>query len=233
MSTLLTELPPSARRAPRPPSPGARAASRSSATRTPARPRSSTGCAARAPRPRTFPARRPRRASAARRWPASSRCVQAEIVDLPGVYRLSLNAPESAICRDVLLGEGLYRKPDAVVVVVDACNLTRNLVLVGELLAFDEPVVVALNMVDLAQRRGLTPRRRALAARARLSRSCRSSRAAARASTRCGGRRRRARARRVAPADRPATRDRGARPTWADSAVAAQRHAASARAPTR
>src|SRR4029078_8566457 len=43
-----------------------------------------------------------------------------------------------------------------VVVVVDACNLTRNLVLVGELLAYDEPVVVALNMVDLAQRRGLT-----------------------------------------------------------------------------
>ena len=42
------------------------------------------------------------------------------------------------------------------VVVVDACNLTRNLVLVGELLAYDEPVVVALNMVDLAQRRGLT-----------------------------------------------------------------------------
>jgi ferrous iron transport protein B len=81
---------------------------------------------------------------------------QAEIVDLPGVYRLGLNAPESAICRNVLMGEGLYRKPDAVVVVVDACNLTRNLMLVGELLAFDEPVVVALNMVDIAQRRGLS-----------------------------------------------------------------------------
>jgi ferrous iron transport protein B len=81
---------------------------------------------------------------------------QAEIVDLPGLYRLSLNTPESSICRNVLMGEGLYRKPDAVVVVVDACNLTRNLMLVGELLAFDEPVVVALNMVDIAQRRGLT-----------------------------------------------------------------------------
>jgi ferrous iron transport protein B len=41
-------------------------------------------------------------------------------------------------------------------VLVDACNLTRNLVLVGELLAFGVPIVVALNMVDLAQRRGLT-----------------------------------------------------------------------------
>ena len=82
--------------------------------------------------------------------------VEAELVDLPGLYRLGLSTPESTIAREVLGGEGLYRKPDAVVVVVDACNLTRNLVLVGELLAYDEPVVVALNMVDLAQRRGLT-----------------------------------------------------------------------------
>jgi ferrous iron transport protein B len=43
-----------------------------------------------------------------------------------------------------------------VLIVVDACNLTRNLVLAGELLAFRLPVVIALNMVDLAQRRGLT-----------------------------------------------------------------------------
>jgi ferrous iron transport protein B len=82
--------------------------------------------------------------------------MRGDVVDLPGVYRVSLQVPESAICRSVLLGEGLYRKPDAVVVVVDACNLTRNLMLVGELLAYDEPVIVALNMVDLAQRRGLT-----------------------------------------------------------------------------
>ena len=82
--------------------------------------------------------------------------IEAEIVDLPGLYRLGLSTPESTICREVLAGQGLYHKPDAVVVVVDACNLTRNLVLVGELLAYDEPVVVALNMVDLAQRRGLT-----------------------------------------------------------------------------
>ena len=82
--------------------------------------------------------------------------IETEIVDLPGLYRLGLSTPESTICREVLAGQGLYHKPDAVVVVVDACNLTRNLVLVGELLAYDEPVVVALNMVDLAQRRGLT-----------------------------------------------------------------------------
>ena len=58
--------------------------------------------------------------------------------------------------RDVLAGSGPYAQPDAVVVVVDACNLTRNLVLAGELLAYGVPVVVALNMVDLAQQRGLS-----------------------------------------------------------------------------
>jgi ferrous iron transport protein B len=79
-----------------------------------------------------------------------------EVTDLPGLYRLSLDVPESRICREVLLGEGLYRPPDVVLVVVDACNLTRNLMLVGELLRFERPVIVALNMVDLAQRRGLT-----------------------------------------------------------------------------
>ena len=79
-----------------------------------------------------------------------------ELIDLPGLYALSLDVPESRVCRSVLLGEGLYRSPDAIVVVVDACNLTRNLMLVGELLRFERPLVVALNMVDLAQRRGLT-----------------------------------------------------------------------------
>jgi ferrous iron transport protein B len=79
-----------------------------------------------------------------------------EVVDLPGIYRLSLDTPESRICRSVLLGEGLYRAPDAVLVVVDACNLTRNLMLVRELLDVGRPVVVGMNMVDLAQRRGLT-----------------------------------------------------------------------------
>lgn len=80
----------------------------------------------------------------------------ADIIDLPGLYELGLDMPETRIARDVLSGTGLYRRPDAVLVVIDACNLTRNLVLVGELLAYGLPVVVALNMVDLAQARGLT-----------------------------------------------------------------------------
>ena len=79
-----------------------------------------------------------------------------DVVDLPGLYQVSLDAPEAKVVRGVLEGAGVYRQPDALLVVVDACNLTRNLVLVGELLAYRLPVVLALNMVDLAQRRGLT-----------------------------------------------------------------------------
>ncbi|MCP3961508.1 MAG: ferrous iron transporter B [bacterium] len=80
----------------------------------------------------------------------------AEIVDLPGTYRVHLDLPEARINRDVLGGEGLYRQPDAVVIVVDAANLSRNLCLVGEILGSGLPTVVALNMVDIARRRGLS-----------------------------------------------------------------------------
>ncbi len=79
-----------------------------------------------------------------------------EIIDLPGVYELHMDAPESLIARAVLQGDGAFHRPDAAIVIVDACNLTRNLVLVGELLRYDVPIVVGLNMVDLAQRRGLS-----------------------------------------------------------------------------
>lgn len=87
------------------------------------------------------------------RWTVPGR--QIEVVDLPGVYDLRYSAPESRICSDLLAGHA-GQPPDAILVVVDACNLTRNLVLVGELLAFGRPVIVLLNMMDLASRRGLS-----------------------------------------------------------------------------
>ncbi|QQR76024.1 MAG: ferrous iron transporter B [Holophagales bacterium] len=80
----------------------------------------------------------------------------AEVLDLPGLYRLDLELPESTLVRGILRGEAPYSRPDAVLVVVDATNLVRNLYLVGELLREGLPTVVALNMIDLAQRRGLT-----------------------------------------------------------------------------
>ncbi|HEY0873327.1 MAG TPA: ferrous iron transporter B [Vicinamibacterales bacterium] len=81
--------------------------------------------------------------------------IRAEVVDLPGVYDLRYGSPEVRIAQDVLAGTH-GDPPSAVIVIVDACNLTRNLVLVGELLAMGQRLVVALNMVDIAQRRGLT-----------------------------------------------------------------------------
>jgi ferrous iron transport protein B len=78
----------------------------------------------------------------------------ADVVDLPGIYDLQLESAESQIVRSVLRGDNLT--PDVIVVVLDACNLTRNLVLAGELRASGVPMVAALNMVDLAPRRALT-----------------------------------------------------------------------------
>jgi ferrous iron transport protein B len=87
-----------------------------------------------------------------------------EVVDLPGIYDLRYQSPETRIARDVLAGR-TAATPELVVVLVDACNLTRNLVLVGELLGYGISVVVALNMVDMARRRGLSIDARVLARR--------------------------------------------------------------------
>lgn len=87
-----------------------------------------------------------------------------EVVDLPGIYDLRYQSPETRIARDVFAAR-TAATPDLVVVLVDACNLTRNLVLTGELLGYGIPVVVALNMVDLAQRRGLSIDARVLSRR--------------------------------------------------------------------
>lgn len=78
-----------------------------------------------------------------------------DVIDLPGVYRLSLDLPESRVCREALQAKGDSR-PDLALVVLDATNLTRNLILLAELQATGLPVVAALNMVDMAQRRGLS-----------------------------------------------------------------------------
>lgn len=78
----------------------------------------------------------------------------ASIIDLPGLYRLGLDLPESRVCRRELTGEWV-RRPDVLVLVLDATNLPRNLFLAAELLAFGLPTVIALSMVDLSARRGL------------------------------------------------------------------------------
>lgn len=80
-----------------------------------------------------------------------------EIVDLPGHYGLNLPRPESTFCKEYLSGKYQHSpRPDAVLIVADATNLIRNLLIVSQTLQQGLPAVVALNMTDIAQRRGLT-----------------------------------------------------------------------------
>ncbi len=84
-----------------------------------------------------------------------------ELFDLPGVYSLELDQIEAAICRAVLAGELAPRgesveAPDAVCVVVDATNLSRGLMFVGEALRRRLPTIVAVNMIDVGRQRGLS-----------------------------------------------------------------------------
>jgi ferrous iron transport protein B len=79
-----------------------------------------------------------------------------ELLDLPGTYSLDPSSPDEAVTRDVLLGtQAGERLPDAIVVVVDASNLDNHLRFTLQLIALGLPLVVALNMVDLAERDGL------------------------------------------------------------------------------
>src|SRR5580658_8888186 len=81
---------------------------------------------------------------------------RADVVDLPGTYSLISRSPDEQVAMEVLRGlRKDTRAPDVVIVVVDASNLQRNLYLVSQLIELGRPLVVALNMVDIAQRRGI------------------------------------------------------------------------------
>jgi ferrous iron transport protein B len=73
------------------------------------------------------------------------------IVDLPGTYSLTAFSMEEIIARDFIIDA----RPDAVVVVADAANLERNLYLVVQIVEMGAPVIVALNMADIAEAKGL------------------------------------------------------------------------------
>ncbi len=80
----------------------------------------------------------------------------ARLIDLPGLYSLDVTSIDEEIAHDVLTGKlANLRKPDAVIAVVDATNLERNLYLVTQLLEYNIPVVIALTMIDLAEKQSL------------------------------------------------------------------------------
>jgi ferrous iron transport protein B len=73
-----------------------------------------------------------------------------DIVDLPGTYSLTANSPEELIAREYILTQ----RPDVIVAIVDAAILERSLYLVAELVQLGVPLVVGLNMLDVATRHG-------------------------------------------------------------------------------
>ncbi len=80
-----------------------------------------------------------------------------DIVDLPGTYSLAPRSPDEMLSVSVLLGmHPQQRPPDVIVCVVDASNLERNLFLTSQLLELQQPMVVALNMTDVATQSGIS-----------------------------------------------------------------------------
>lgn len=72
------------------------------------------------------------------------------VVDLPGIYSLSPYSMEEIVARDFIVGE----RPDAIINIVDATNIERNLYLTAQLLELERPMVVALNFMDEVEKHG-------------------------------------------------------------------------------
>ncbi len=77
--------------------------------------------------------------------------VEIEVVDLPGTYSLTAYSMEEIVARDFILNE----RPDLVVDIVDASNLDRNLYLAIQFKEMGVPLIIALNMIDVAESRGI------------------------------------------------------------------------------
>jgi ferrous iron transport protein B len=79
-----------------------------------------------------------------------------ELMDLPGTYSLAARSPDEMVAVDVILGQQTGEpRPAVVVSIVDASNLERNLYLTTQVLELGVPVVLALNMIDVARRQGI------------------------------------------------------------------------------
>ncbi|MES2339854.1 MAG: ferrous iron transporter B [Pseudomonadota bacterium] len=79
-----------------------------------------------------------------------------ELVDLPGTYSLDPSSPDEEVTREVVMGrQAGERRPDAIVVVADATNLDNHLRFALQLRGLGLPMVLALNMIDMAERDGL------------------------------------------------------------------------------
>lgn len=80
------------------------------------------------------------------------------MVDLPGIYSLSPYTPEEIVSRKYIIDE----QPDLIINIVDATNLERNLYLTTQLAELGRPIIIALNMMDMLEKKGLTIKTTAL-----------------------------------------------------------------------
>jgi ferrous iron transport protein B len=79
-----------------------------------------------------------------------------EFIDLPGTYSLAARSPDEMVAVDLLLGRRPEeRRPDVILAIVDASNLDRHLYLTTQLMELGAPVVLAVNMVDVAAKQGI------------------------------------------------------------------------------
>ncbi len=79
----------------------------------------------------------------------------ANLIDLPGLYSLDATSLDEQIASDIIRGDQeSVPKPDAIIAVVDATNLERNLYLVTQMFEFGVPVVIALTMIDVFEKQG-------------------------------------------------------------------------------
>jgi len=81
---------------------------------------------------------------------------RAEIIDLPGTYSLYPKSKDESIVFSVLAEKATELTPDLVIVILDATNLKRNLLLYTQVADLKIPVIVALNMIDMAKKGGIT-----------------------------------------------------------------------------
>jgi ferrous iron transport protein B len=79
-----------------------------------------------------------------------------DLIDLPGTYSLAPRSPDEMVAVDLILGQQPEEpQPDVVIAIVDASNLERNLYLATQTLELGVPVVIALNMMDVAKAQGV------------------------------------------------------------------------------
>lgn len=79
-----------------------------------------------------------------------------QLIDLPGTYSLAAVSPDEMVVGTALWGtDRAYPGPDVILAIADASNLTRNFYLISQLLELGKPIVIALNMVDIAAARGV------------------------------------------------------------------------------